>query len=261
MLRWFKPLVLFIIVLISAGCIKVDIQQVIDNTGQTHIEIQNDFSQLAALGETKDLGLGGSPLLPKGPDLSNFQENLEGACDDFLKDTNLQNPQCEREEYIVTMQGDAVVPSEVFIVEKSLPYITYRYNARHVFDILGETGGEQSKQLDEKTITQAKTGADLLGMKLDYTLNMPAPVLETAVGDIQGNSVTMDVFDLVDKPEAYIVAQEYNWPWIIAAISAVVILLLVGVVVTVLVIKSKFKNRKKAIESESHSSSQPTDQN
>lgn len=232
------------VALLVTGCFKVDIQHAIKKDGSSHVVMVNDVSALENLGGLNDLSLGGlGDVTNGGVDTSEVEANLDSACDDFYKETTLVNPNCVRDGYVITMEGDTLLTEEMFTVKKSIPYITYSYNAANVFSILGDTGGEQSEQLSSDAIKEAKAGAELVGMELNYTINMPGTVVSAAVGEIDAetNTVTMDVFELVDQPEALVTAQALNWMWLIITGGILVVLVLVVVMVLMVMMKRRKK--------------------
>lgn len=228
------------------GCMKVSVDQVVQPDGSSHVRIVNDISAIAGLGDLNDMSLGGleDSANVEAADLGEFEENLNSACDDFYRDTTLQNPNCARADYVITMEGDLQIPEEQFKVKKSLPYKTYSYNAQYVFDVLGETGGEQSQQFNKEKLTEAKAGADLIGMTLSYTVTMPGKeVIAASIGDIDQTTVTMDIFDLIGEDEVMVESQELNWLWIILGIGLLIGGLMIAIVVLVVVMKSKRKKK------------------
>lgn len=237
-------LVLGSAVVLTTGCFKVDIQHAIKKDGSSHVTMVNDVSALENLDGLNDLSLGGvSDVTDGGVDTTEVEANLDSACDDFYKETTLENPNCTRDGYIITMEGDTQLTEEMFTVKKSIPYVTYSYNAANVFSILGDTGGEQSEQLSSDAIKEAKAGAELVGMELHYTVTMPATVASAAVGEIDAetNTVTIDVFDVVDQPEAMITAQALNWMWLVIVGGVLIALVLVAVVVLMVMMKRRKK--------------------
>lgn len=232
--------------ILFGGCMKVNVNHIIQADGTSRIEIINDLSALAGLGDLNNASLGSlgdAAADPAASDqLADFEQNLEAACDDFYKDTHLQNPNCERKEYVVTMSGDYDIPDTAFTVKKSIPYVTYTYDAKQVIMALGETGGEQAKQFDEAALAQAKAGAALIGMELNYTVTMPGKELVSAsVGEATETTVKIDIFDLVGNDATTIQSQSLNWLWIGILILVGLVILAVGVAVLMMVIKKKRK--------------------
>ncbi|MDP3970750.1 MAG: hypothetical protein Q8P90_03545 [bacterium] len=231
-------------VLLLGGCIKMDMQQTINKDGSSHVKIVNDLTAFGEFSQLDDASLGAAGDTAAGDELSQITENLDSACDDFYADTTMENAVCVRDEYIITMEGDLQLTEDIFDVKKSLPYITYSYDATNAFALMNETGGEQSKQLDETAISEAKASADLIGMELNYTLTMPAPITNSSVGVVTANQVVIDVFDLSGEEAIYIESQDLNWAWIIGGSVILLFLLALIILVLVLVIKRKMRIKK-----------------
>lgn len=228
------------------GCMKVSVDHRIESDGSSHVEIVNDLSALAGLGDLNNTSLGSlgdAAADPAASDqLADFEANLEAACDDFYRDTSLQNPTCEREGYVVTMNGDYTIPESAFTVKKSIPYITYTYDAKEVINALGQTGGEQAKQFDEAALAQAKAGASLVGMELTYTVTMPGKeIVETNVGEATDTNVEINIFDLIGNDATTIQSQAVNWIWVGILILVGVAIVMIGVITLMMVIKKKRK--------------------
>ncbi len=232
--------------LIAAGCINVNLDQTIEKDGSSAVTIENDLSQLASLGDLDDSSFGAAEGLPASDKISEFTENISTACDDFDSETALERPVCEVRDNVVTMSGNIQLSEEVFEVKKSIPYTTYRYDLKNAFSLLRETGGDQAEQLDRDGIKEMKAGADLIGMKMTYSLTMPAEISSADVGDINGTQLEVDIFDLVDDEGLYVEAQDLNWSWIIMLTLILLFGFVIFVVVVVLVIRSKMKKRKAA---------------
>lgn len=232
--------------ILFGGCMKVNVTQVIESDGTSHVEIVNDLSAIAGLGDLNQASLGGlgdAAADPAASDqLADFEQNLEAACDDYYRDTKLQNPSCERKDYVVTMAGDYDIPDTAFTVKKSIPYVTYTYDAKEVISTLGQTGGEQAKQFDEDALAQAKAGASLVGMELNYTVTMPGKeILTTDVGEISETKVEINIFDLIGSDETTIQSRNVNWLWIGILIVVGLVVLVVVVMILMMMMKKKRK--------------------
>lgn len=231
---------------VFAGCMKVSVDHVIQPDGNSHATIVNDLSALAGLGDLNDASFGGLGDAAADPvatnQLKDFEKNLETVCDDFYRDTALLNPTCERKDYVVTMQGDVQLTEPAFTVKKSIPYVTYTYDAAQVLAVLSETGGKQADQFDTAALQQAKSGAALVGMELTYTVQMPGKeIVTTDVGDIKDTSVKINIFDLIDKDTTNIVSHKVNWVWISVLILIGLVFLIIGVSVFIMMMKKKRK--------------------
>lgn len=231
---------------ILGGCMKVSVDHTIQPDGSSHVEIVNDLSALAGLGDLNNTSLGSlgdAAADPAASDqLADFEANLEAACDDFYRDTTLLNPTCERNGYVVTMGGDYTLPESAFTVKKSIPYTTYTYNAKEVINTLGQTGGEQAKQFDEAALAQAKAGASLVGMELTYSVTMPGKeVVITDVGEITETKVEINIFDLIGNDATTIQSQAVNWTWLGILILLGIVIVFIGVAVLMMMVKKKRK--------------------
>jgi len=145
-------------------------------------------------------------------------DSMIQTCENFTKNTTWKNAECILEDDIMTLRGDIILNTSYFEVDRSIPYITYRYDATNINNIIEDAS-----------------------IEMTYTLEMPGEIVSSDLGKIKGNTVTIDMFDLMEEEHVYVESRESNTVWNVA------IILTIGVVI-VIAASIVIYNRKKKIE-------------
>ncbi|MCX8190479.1 MAG: hypothetical protein N3F05_04630 [Candidatus Diapherotrites archaeon] len=230
-----KAILVFSIIflIVVSGCIKLNVNQQIRSDGTSRIEMVYDMSGLYEMAKSQ------------GGDTSEMDANMANMCKNFNSDGKLKNAKCEvTSDYKVIASGEFVMAehsvfSKAFKVNHSIPYTTYQFDAKAIFNGLPGSGSADTN-FSEASLRQLKQSAGLMGIVMTYNVEMPGQITKAEVGEIKGNIVSINIFDLVDREHAYIESQELNVFAIAIAIVVIVVLLLVVILVL-------FKRRKSSI--------------
>lgn len=201
-----------------SGCINIEANQKINSDGSSEIELIYDFSVLES--STDEFG---------GTTDEQQNEDMIQTCEDFAENTTWKNAECISEDGKITLRGEVMLNSSYFEVEKSIPCITYRYDATDINNIIEDAsiGGEQGQNLADDSIGDMKSMAEMFGIKMTYTLEMPGEIVNADIGDIKDNKVTINMFDLPDDEPVYIESRELNTYGILVVTCILGVMLLV----------------------------------
>ena len=178
---------------LASGCISLEVEQKIHRDGTSEIKTTLDFSSLYAVETTEEM-----------PDIN---EGLTSYCNNFFDATSLTNPYCTPmpEEYKVVSGGSFSLkdnPSFTF------DGIRYRYDVKGIQALLSEATEAQGQELSLGDVEQIKSIASTFGMDIKYIVEMPGAITKSDVGEINGNRVVIDFFDLYESDHIYIESQE-----------------------------------------------------
>ena len=218
-------------ILFLSGCIDMNIEQELKEDRSSDVVIEYDFS--AFISYFNDL-----------EDKDGFGNEDDFKADDILKkacanESNRIGFDCSvTDENKVTLRGNWQVSSEFFEVKKKLTEITYTYDALGIFELLDELdpnpdfGGFSSTD-DHGSFVETLPQLKTLGAKISYTVTLPATVESSEVGIVNGNKVTIDVFDLSGRDSAVIVASKDNTLiyYIFATLAGVAVFLIVTIII------------------------------
>lgn len=221
---------LMIALLVSmSGCIDIEANQKINSDGSSEVELIYDFS-----------GLNESAEMYGSVD-DQQDDSMIQTCENFTKNTTWKNAECILEDDIMTLRGDIILNTSYFEVDRSIPYITYRYDATNINNIIEDASIGEEQETVEESMGGMKAMAAMFGIEMTYTLEMPGEIVSSDLGKIKGNTVTIDMFDLMEEEHVYVESRESNTVWNVA------IILTIGVVI-VIAASIVIYNRKKKIE-------------
>lgn len=225
-------ILILISVLFISGCISMDVKQKINRDGTSEIEIIYDLSAILGMAEQLGNSSGQQGNISVG---EGSKENFTQACEGFNKEMKLKNAKCvTTEDYKIIINFDTSLENNpAFKVSRSIPYITYEYDVKNVYNILsdlpsvnqGGTGESQQEKFSDEELIQAKS-MKAMGVKYSYTLEMPGKISKTDVGNVQENKVVIDMFDMIGKEHIYVQSKELNLLYDLAIVA--IILILVG---------------------------------
>lgn len=207
------PFALILLVAVS-GCIRGEIVETIRGDGTSLVAMEEDYSKLYELvkqsaGEEESAA---------------FRQNLTQSCTEFLKVTKLKNARCDAgENFVITKSGEySPRESGALVVSPSIPYTTYKYDAKNIFGVLGNASAPQGQTFSEEALAQTKSQAALLGLDFKYTVVMPGEVTKKDIGEIKDkNNVVINLFDMVGRENLYVESQELNLFYDIPLVAAV----------------------------------------
>ena len=227
------------LVILLAGCINLEIKQKIDRVGNSNIEIVFDMSKLV-----EPFKESVSQYCSEVSEEKDSKEGFMKSCDDFNEKTKLKNPKCSvTEDYKIVMSGELALGGETFKVVKSIPYITYTYDAKHIEKLVSESvGGSKNLGIPSEDLGESSDfgnfglSPEMLGIKATYTLEMPGKIVKADFGEIKDNKLIMDLIELQDKDKALVESQELNLTWLIAGGA---VLFMIVIIVLALVLRRK----------------------
>lgn len=229
MKKWFLLLILPLVLL--SGCIKLDIYQTIDISGNSFVTTVTNMTSFSDIQST--------------PGMENM--SLEDMCESFYNVTSLTNPTCSISGFVVTTGGELSLANDSSFEIITNGETTYKYDMRRMLDLIFE-GGDQPgfETLDEQSLQQMSVTAALFGAELNYNLDMPGPIISADVGIITGNSLTVSVFELLGRQNAFVESrgpgEGFNFD------LTTIIMIAVVVVMVVIVIAVVFNRKKKPDE-------------
>ncbi len=215
-----------------SGCISMDYNQIIEEDGNTKIEMIMDISALI----TMTTEMGGIENETKNPCLEISSENS------YVKEWNLK---CEFDpKGIIKFTGNKKLNEEDgFTIKETLFSTTYIYKPNNITsDILTKTNDEADIVTeDDDFISQAEA----VNAEYTYTITMPGEIKSTTFGEINKNKIEIDVFKMLDEPDFTIVSEKKNT---ILIYSIIIVGILIIILISLLLITkiTKKKNNKKA---------------
>lgn len=209
----------------------MDVNQKIERDGTSEIEIVYDFSAFSNIGDM-DFGNSFEGKDEEQDFLSDIKQNLTEFCTEFNDaQTFLQNAKCTTPDDLkISINGEmSLKDGQGFEVTRSIPYVTYRYDAKNILLIMSNISPDQAEEFTDEKLLEAKSMSGLGGTEWTYTLEMPCKITSTDLGMIQDNKVTIDMFDMAKNDHVYITSQELN-PLLGYGIAAIV-LITIGIVI------------------------------
>lgn len=225
---------LFCALILSSGCISLEIKQTMNRDGTSSLEIVYDLSKIKEMYEAM-----ASEQEDSGMDFtSGFEENFTNMCEQLQQDVEsgegrLTNVKCRTtDDYKVIISGDVPqVPGDGFKVVQSFPYTTYIYDTKEIYKTMSGMGESQGQELSDESLRQAKAMYGMMNIEMKYIIVMPGTIVRADIGEIEGNRVVMDMLDFAEKKSVYVESQELDtsiYPIIgviIAVIAAALLLL------------------------------------
>jgi len=217
-------------VLILSGCISLDVKQKIKSNGDSEMEVTYDLSAFYSVANDMTAGFGNGSV--KQPEAGKEDNNLTESCGKFLKGTDWKNPKCRvTENYKIIMGGESSLKGNpAFKVSRSIPYITYHYDVKNVYSELSDASKSQDQEFSDAQLSKSKQVANAMGMKFTYTVEMPGKISKADIGEVKGNQVVIDLFELSGKEVVYIESQELNLLWDLGALALILAFITWGVV-------------------------------
>jgi hypothetical protein len=204
------------------GCIKMNVNQTISDSGKSSIEVIYDMQEFASYME----GMG-----EEGDETSLTDEDMQESCTEFYEQTTWENANCEVADWVFTMSGDVTLSDTAWEDTGS----TYRYDLKNLYELLNAVGESQDQEFSDEALKEQKDMVELTGIELTYTLTMPGPITKADVGTIQEddpNTVVVNLFDLADVETAYVESAKGGMnTTMLIVVGAVILVVVAGVVV------------------------------
>jgi len=215
-------------VILVSGCINMEIRQKIRADGISEMQLTYDLSAITQLPDQ----LGDATVTP--PDIDELRQNVTQTCDEFSADAGWSNVQCSvTDDFKVLISGEySLKDSPALEITPSLLSTTYRYNVKNVYNTLSDVSETQGQEFSEDQLEQAKSMAGLMNMKMEYVIEMPGAITHADIGEVEGNTVTIDIFDLAGTGDVYVESQETNIA-LLGAVAGIVVIILIVIVLVV----------------------------
>jgi hypothetical protein len=204
-----KKLILAIFVIFAiflSGCYSLTVEQSINEDGSMDIKIIYDLSAMMDMASSMgDIGDNSTE--------DSSQEFLS-VCDNFsISDSIMTDATCSATEgFIMTISGKVPAERNTAFKKDGGNYI---YNAKDVYNYIPDLNMEDAESdtaLSDQTLTddsidELSDAKDMLNIGLTYVLTMPAEITESDLGTIEGNTVTMDMFEMTEMDEIIVTAK------------------------------------------------------
>ena len=231
-MMFMKIIFLYItLILFLTGCISLDINQEIKEDGSSEVEIIYDFSaleeQMGSLNE-------GFSSFDDGTQMNITNEEFL-SCDDYTDVLSKTGFSCSiPEKGVLILNGILLIPDQYFIVENTLFETKYEFDLISVFDLLEIISSEEDEQITQDSLGELMP----LNPSFTYKIKMPAPIISSEIGNVNGDILRVDIFDLEDFDSAKVVSiKEKNTLYYILGIVSLFI-----VVIMLVFLKKKKEN-------------------
>lgn len=202
-----------------SACMKIDITQTIDRTGKARISALYDFSMLASLAASGQLG-GEEDEIPNPlfkSDSSSSDASIMIDCEKFKEEQQqedqqmqLMNQQCkDKAPNVILVTGDQRLRRPAFTVRRSGRKRIYLYRLENI-DQFTQTSEQnvQQKQLEDPVAEEfGKQFANAI-FQGTFTIVMPGKITRSPGGIVNGNSVRFNLTDFPLKKKSVIQSEE-----------------------------------------------------
>jgi len=225
----FLVFAVFSAILVS-GCINLEINQTIRQDGTSSVELAYNLSNIADMARAMN---------GTGPDIDEMRENMTYTCDEIREKARWSNVHCSVSDGPrITISGELDLSnSEALAITSDGSSTTYRYNVKDIYNTLSDVGEPQGQEnVTDEQIQQAKRMAAMMNIRMDYTLKMPGKITSADIGEVNGDTVSMSLFDLAGRDAVYVESELSAGmdPALMAGIAVVIVIVVVAMVAMVL---------------------------
>ena len=228
--KYFLILAILSIVLTS-GCINVEVEQKISESGASQIKTVVDMSPIYSNAQQ---------------DQPTIEKALSDYCTNFMSSTDLKNPYCTPvpEKYTVIAGG------EFATVDPSITFdgYTYKYELKNTREIIKNIATALKQEITPENINDLKQSVESAGLKLKFTVEMPGIVTRADYGNVVGNRVEMDFFDIYENDHIYIESQQSGITGMFLSESGTIIAGAVVAIIVIVLVIFFLKKRKKKVK-------------
>ena len=179
-----------------SGCVKINVTQKIRSDGYSFVEIEYDMSGMEGM-----LSINESAK-------EEFIQNMSNTCSEFKNKGEFLNPGCEfsEDDFILKLTGELDLRNDPAL---KIDGNVYEYDAFKIIDLLSTTPGAnpqntEGEEMTEEQKEQTKTMMKTVGMEFLITIEMPGEITEADYGEIDENTVVINMVDLMDENHIYI---------------------------------------------------------
>jgi len=196
--KWSLYFFILIIIVLVSGCVQLEMHQKINRDASSDIELTMDFANFVERAENE---------LETEGEVIQLKKDLLGFCDNF-DDSRGFDTCSTTDDYKVFVSGKISSEDNTRLeVEKELFFTTYRYNIQNTRDII-----PLRRSPSEEELRQAEEEGNF---KLTYTLEMPGEITQAEVGEVQGNTVVVNLFDLLDEDSYLVESRAVSLIWFV----------------------------------------------
>jgi len=213
---------LFICMFVFSGCVNIEINQDIQEDGNSKVSIMYDFTSMVDSMDSFGKNLNKN---------TTTNESEKSFCDDFPEKMKKQNFTCtEVEKYKYLFEGNWKVSDKNFKVERSLTETKYTYNPQDVFNMFDAISEEGSNYNFDK---EKLAGFKMMNIVFDYKVTLPEKPTSTTIGSIQDNTVTIDMINLAEttNPQIIIIKKNYTPLYIGGGILIIALILIISMII------------------------------
>lgn len=238
MIKKILPLVLIVLLFITLGCFTAEIGMNIGPDGKGTMSIMMDMT---AMKPFVDMNADAGVMYTKANICETFMKSAQDPSTAGTTPTpgisDIKDFTCEAiDDYKVKLNS-----KQLDFVEQGLLTID---GDTYTLTLKGNNDGNAAEVTPEQ-----KQQMKMLGVKMSYVIAMPGPVLETNAGTINGNKVTIDLIENLEKLNEGIVIKsngptggfmlDFSDPMILAGIGGGVIVIIIIIILVVVLMKKK----------------------
>ncbi len=194
---------LAILLFLLSGCIKIHMDQVVLPNGDSDVTITYDFSPMMGLAAAQ---MNESNMTNGSMDMGMAMPSCEDMDSDELALLDRQCTVTDDNKMIIT--GRLPKEESAVIVTNGIPYKTYEIDVAKAKGLAGD-----SDDLNAGAPPGADGSADMLkmmGMEFTYTLTMPGTISAAAIGEVDGNTVTIDLLEVEEGEQLHVTSRTLN---------------------------------------------------
>ena len=201
-------LLAFVILLVLSGCYEMEARKKIMSDGSANVEIKYDFTAMVEM----------MHQMPEEDLNDGLPDDFSDFCKEFKpENVNMLDAQCIVDGYKVTIRGSLPRGS----VNVFLDGDTYSYNIKDVYDFLNRidinpdsaaNGLDEEISLDDEPsfsdekLREMGAMAPMMNLRLTYIIEMEGEIIRSDVGQVNGNVVTINMFDIPDVENPVVIA-------------------------------------------------------
>lgn len=224
---------LIFLVIFFSGCLSIDIYQKINSDGSSEIEVIYDISKIVASG------------------MAGEEFTLEGACENATPQRGqFENIRCTADDKKGIMTISFSVPSKDMIGFTNEDDV-YQYDALFMLELLSNKDEPEEPEsendtdmmlhmggssFDQEFLAQMNTTAAMFDTHMTLVIEMPGEITQSDLGIIDGNKVTINMFDMIGSESVLIKSKGssgFNIDPIYIVIPIAVILIIILIIILV----------------------------
>lgn len=208
------------------GCIEVETYHKQNSDGSAEITQTMDLSGYVDTMISMNQMNNGEEL-----DLDELAESFDEACVNMTDEMDVECT-ANSEDWTITISGHIDAEDAFYEFEVKEEFLSKKYLL--TVDELPDFGYNDDGQLGSGSITDPSNaeGISMLqsyGVEMTYVIEMPGEITSAEYGEIEGNTVTFDLLEMMEEEEEIFVTSEES---AIPCVSGLVALFAVGIVLS-----------------------------